>query len=233
MGVVMTIVPVGQYVPCFSLHPSPQWNLHLSQSKAPVGAIAGGVVGGVVLIALIILGFIFYRRRARKNQGYKESKFDPLSPRTQNTLLDMESQPPPPPLSRAALDSKAAARAAKSTQPGSSGSSAVAISRPPNPSAKRKAAAAAAAAARSLADGNNASRDDLHTPLDGSPNGENEDVAQREELYLMKRLDDIRTQRFGAPPAYDDGLGMEGGSVSAAPPDHPSMLESSAASVSK
>ena len=35
--------------------------------KSNVGAIAGGVVGGIVLLALIVFGVIFMRRKARQS----------------------------------------------------------------------------------------------------------------------------------------------------------------------
>ena len=47
-----------------------------SSSKTNVGAIAGGVVGGLGGLALIVLGFLFYRRRKANNQprDYEENK---------------------------------------------------------------------------------------------------------------------------------------------------------------
>ena len=47
-----------------------------STSSTPLGGIIGGVVGAVVLIALIIGGFIIYRRRNSKDPATT----DPVSP---------------------------------------------------------------------------------------------------------------------------------------------------------
>jgi hypothetical protein len=44
-------------------------NRKSGSSSTPVGAIVGGVIGGVALIALIIGGFVYLRIRARKPEG--------------------------------------------------------------------------------------------------------------------------------------------------------------------
>jgi len=49
-----------------------------SNKKSSVGPIVGGVVGGIVVLALFGLGFFFYSRRQSKGQG--------------NTVLDGESR---------------------------------------------------------------------------------------------------------------------------------------------
>ncbi|KAF4953750.1 hypothetical protein FGADI_5743 [Fusarium gaditjirri] len=56
--------------------------------STPVGAIVGGVVGGVALIGLIGLGIFCLRRR--------KSKFAPAPAPTQPVMAQQQQQPPPP-----------------------------------------------------------------------------------------------------------------------------------------
>ncbi|KAH8924827.1 hypothetical protein BT69DRAFT_1318649 [Atractiella rhizophila] len=53
---------------------------HSSKSSVNVGAIAGGVVGGIAAFALVILGFFFYRRRKSRRQPTREPIFSPPMP---------------------------------------------------------------------------------------------------------------------------------------------------------
>ncbi|KAF8163683.1 hypothetical protein B0H34DRAFT_781303 [Crassisporium funariophilum] len=49
-----------------------------TKSKTPVGAIAGGVIGGLVLILLAVIGFLFLRRRDKRRLSRESaSSFDP------------------------------------------------------------------------------------------------------------------------------------------------------------
>ncbi|KAI7902211.1 uncharacterized protein BX663DRAFT_512127 [Cokeromyces recurvatus] len=50
----------------------PNSHFHKNNNQLNIGAIIGGVVGGVALIALIGLGFLFMRRRAQKQKREKE-----------------------------------------------------------------------------------------------------------------------------------------------------------------
>ncbi|KAJ3815776.1 hypothetical protein EV368DRAFT_84080 [Lentinula lateritia] len=56
----VTMLPSASAVPSSASNSSA-----LSQSKVNAGAIAGGVIGGLVFIALVILGVIYVRRRRR------------------------------------------------------------------------------------------------------------------------------------------------------------------------
>ena len=70
---------------CYSCH-SPNGKTHSTQilehttaesKQLPIGAIVGGTVGGVALIALLILGFFWYRRK-NKNQVAPYSEKIPI-----------------------------------------------------------------------------------------------------------------------------------------------------------
>ncbi|KAJ7584085.1 hypothetical protein C8J56DRAFT_1028083 [Mycena floridula] len=51
-----------------------------STKKTPVGAIAGGVVGGVVVLAILaVLGFLFWRKRSRRGEREAEQRDVPPS----------------------------------------------------------------------------------------------------------------------------------------------------------
>ncbi|KAF8518535.1 hypothetical protein BU17DRAFT_90862 [Hysterangium stoloniferum] len=61
-----------------------------SQSVSHTGAIAGGVVGGIIVTAMLILGgILFYRRRNRKQQAVEEIP----KARFVNERVDLVSSP--------------------------------------------------------------------------------------------------------------------------------------------
>ncbi|KAK0626174.1 hypothetical protein B0T14DRAFT_492553 [Immersiella caudata] len=62
-----TVRPLATVTATATITPQPS-----SSSSTPVGAIVGGVVGGIAVIALVILGIFFLRRRNNK------SKFEPV-----------------------------------------------------------------------------------------------------------------------------------------------------------
>jgi uncharacterized protein (TIGR03382 family) len=51
--------------------PTNTHNVGSPKAKAPVGAIAGGVIGGVALIALALVAFLFLRRRRHSGPSPK------------------------------------------------------------------------------------------------------------------------------------------------------------------
>lgn len=64
---------------------------HKPESKTPVGAIIGGVVGGLAVVGVIILGAIFLLRR-RRSQNESEAPPPPIQP---EPAVDMTNTKPP------------------------------------------------------------------------------------------------------------------------------------------
>lgn len=62
-------------------------------SSAPIGAIVGGVVGGVAVIALFALGLVLLLRRRSRHQGPAGDPYTPMNPPGANPSQQPPSQP--------------------------------------------------------------------------------------------------------------------------------------------
>ncbi|KAI7781577.1 hypothetical protein LA080_014610 [Diaporthe eres] len=62
-------------------------------SSAPIGAIVGGVVGGVAVVALFALGLVLLLRRRRSHQAPASDPYTPMNPPGANPSQQPPSQP--------------------------------------------------------------------------------------------------------------------------------------------
>ncbi|EAU88910.1 hypothetical protein CC1G_10556 [Coprinopsis cinerea okayama7 len=69
---------------------------HHSKDKPPVGAIVGGVIGGLALIVILILGILFYKRRSRRHNAVNGTPLPP-APYTEVPAHNSIHPPPLPP----------------------------------------------------------------------------------------------------------------------------------------
>ncbi|KAK0441136.1 hypothetical protein EV421DRAFT_751118 [Armillaria borealis] len=182
---------------------SPPSNNNQASSSGPskAGAIAGGVVGGLAALTLLVFGFLMYRRWQHRNQDtYKQrpvwsstsdSPFFPLQP--YDLYGSNGSQHPLQPLRRgqqfASVQShpQAGQRSGKKTQP-------IVLSSPTS-----GPTAVASTTANEPLSGNQSggSDSDNNTDIDTS-------VQLRSEMENLRReVDEMRARVYESPPEYD------------------------------
>ncbi|TFY68763.1 hypothetical protein EVG20_g3433 [Dentipellis fragilis] len=83
---LIVIASVGRSVPAVQITVAAADHGAVSQKKANAGAIAGGVVGGLILLGLIVAGGFFFWRRRRGLQG--PSKLDKIERGGSGNLLE-------------------------------------------------------------------------------------------------------------------------------------------------